>query len=80
MGYEVEPSDFLGKKITEAVPLNDDDRYAITAALTKAAQNQKTEKVAYTLHNKHFSAKVTPIIKEDQKCNFFLKVKEDCTK
>lgn len=76
MAYEVDPSDFLGKKITEAVPLSDEDKYAIAEALTKAAQNQKTEEVAYVLNNKKFLAKVTPIIKADQKCNFFLKVKE----
>jgi len=76
MPYEVQPEVFLGKKITEAVPLNDQDKDAISRALNEAAQRQATTKVKYTLNDKNFIAKVTPIIKANKENNFFLKVTE----
>ena len=82
MEYEVKPSDFLGKKITEAVALNEHDVDAVTKALNKAAENQETVKVAYALNNKAFLATITPIIKANQKNNFFVKVEdnEECVR
>src|SRR5216684_1092303 len=74
MEYEFPRSDFLGKKITEAVPLSERDVIAVSKAITDAAQNQRTERVAYTLNNKGFLAKITPIIKANEKNDFFVKV------
>ena len=75
MKYEVQPSDFLGKKITEAVPLNEGDKDAISKALNKAAENQETVHVPYGLNGIAFIATITPIIKANQKNNFFVKVR-----
>jgi len=82
MQYEVPRTEFLGKKITEAVPLSEYDAAAISKALTDAAQNQRTVKVPYSLNKKAFLATITPIIKANQKNNFFVKVQdnEDCVK
>lgn len=75
--YEFPPSEFLGKKITEAVPLNERDVAAISKALTEAAENQSTVKVAYDLNGKAFLATITPIIKANQKYNYFLKAQDN---
>jgi hypothetical protein len=74
MEYEVKPSDFLGKKITEAVPLDKDDKEAISKALNLAAESQETVAVAYGLNGIAFWATITPIVKANKKNNFFVKV------
>ena len=74
MGYEVPRSEFLGKKITEAVPLSECDVAAVSKGLTDAAQNQMVVKVPYDLNKKAFLATITPIIKANEKNNFFVKV------
>ena len=80
MEYAVQPSDFLGKKITEAVKLNDDDRKAVEKALVDSAAQQKTVRVPYTLDNQQFLATITPLIcmkKNKQRNNYFVKVTPD---
>ncbi|HEX4069466.1 MAG TPA: hypothetical protein VHX42_05200 [Candidatus Babeliales bacterium] len=80
MEYAVQPSDFVGKKITEAVKLNDDDCKAVEKALIDSVATQKTVKVPYTLDNKKFLATITPLtcIKNNKpRNNYFVKVTPD---
>src|SRR5438045_3157410 len=77
MGYEVPRSEFLSQKITEAVPLSERDVIAVSKAITDAGQNQRIERAAYTLNNKGFLAKITPIIKANEKYNYFVKVQDN---
>lgn len=77
MEYYLQPSEFVGKKLTQAVPLDKHDRNAVEQALADAAQKQVTVTVPYTLENKQFLATITPLIcmkEKGQRNNFFVKV------
>ena len=78
MEYAVPPSEFVGKKITEAVPLSENDRNVLKAALVDAAEKQITVTTSYSLENKQFSSEITPLIKmnkkNEQRNHFFVKV------
>lgn len=80
MGYAEQPSEFVGKKITHAVKLNESDRNAVQKALDDAAQKQATVTVPYTLDNKQFLATITPLMcmkNNKQRNNYFVKVVAD---
>lgn len=78
MEYAVPPSEFVGKKLTDAVSLSEHDRNVLKAVLVDAAEKQITVKTSYTLENKQFSSKITPLIKknkkDEQRNYFFVKV------
>lgn len=76
MDYFIEPSDFVGKDITEVVPLNETDRKAVLSGFGKAAEKNETVKVPYTLDSENFVAKITPLKRENSRYNYFVKVQE----
>jgi hypothetical protein len=74
MGFFIKPSEFLGKSIIDVVPLDDKDK--VVLALAEATETKKTVNVGYTLEQKEFVAKITPLIVSDKKLNYFIKVQE----
>ena len=76
MEFAVQPSDFLGKVIVDAVSLSVDDRDAILFAINSAATTQESIKVHYAIGDMHFRAKITALKMGSAEYNYFVKVTE----
>jgi len=78
MKFFADPDEFVGKKITESLPLNKHDKKAITRGLKGAkASNGETEHlVPYTLDNIRFCAGIKYI---EKKKKFSVKVTQSAT-
>jgi hypothetical protein len=76
MGFYVKPSFFMGKSIFDVVPLSRADGEALAIGFSHAKEDKKTIAVPYTLEQKKFVAKITPLIIKDEKLNFFVKIQE----
>lgn len=77
MDFGMPPSEFVGKKITETIPLSEHDKNAVTRGVEKATQEQKTVTVPYTFDNTKYFATITPLIKmkrDQQRNSFFVKI------
>lgn len=60
MEFLVPPSEFTGKKITEAVPLHATYIEALRKGFEGARQDNETREVAYELEDTYFLAAITP--------------------
>lgn len=75
MEFLVPPLKFMGKIITEAVPLDQHDKEALLKGFEAAREDKKTREVAYELEKKYFVAAIThtkngfSVIVRDLVCN-----------
>jgi len=80
MKYYLDPKQFLGKNITEVLPLNETDYQNMTKGFQTAANENKTVYVLYALDENPYIAKITAVTGEEylpnDKVFFFVKVKE----
>ena len=77
MEFGMPPSEFVGKKITETIPLSEHDKNAVTRGVEKATEQQITVTVPYTFDKKEYFATITPLIKmkkDKQRNSFFVKI------
>lgn len=73
MSFLVQPTDFVGKVLFDAVILSEQDRNNLVQGFDEAQVNNTQVEVPYTLENIQFLAKITPLIK-GEKSNFFVEV------
>ncbi len=73
--YFCPQKDFLGKDITQVIPLNKEDSSKVAEAFLKSGVENKKVLVKYMLIQKQYEAKITPLFK-GQDTSFFVKVKE----
>jgi len=68
MEFLVPPSEFMGKKFTDAVPLSDKDKKALAHGFMQAIEKDEKRRVSYTTHDIQFSAAVKYLKDKDQYC------------
>lgn len=76
MKFDEKPSEFLGKNIIDVIPLTPLGRIIINQGFDDAAKENKTVVVPYDLGKATFLATITPLIKDNKKNRFFIKVQE----
>ena len=78
MSYFKLPNEFAGKNILDAIPLSESDRKKLANGFGQAEKDKITVGVFYTLDNKKYVAKITPLFKvSNKKSSFFIKVTEN---
>ncbi|HLJ30928.1 MAG TPA: hypothetical protein VKU36_00690 [Candidatus Babeliales bacterium] len=86
MEFTMEPSEFIKKRITHVIPLeNNKDWYSVKLGFTRASavgETNQTVKVPYTLGQKNYVAKIIALRTSEQdiytlKGNFFVKLQEE---
>lgn len=58
MEFAVAPKEFLGKKLTKAVPLSDKDKKALEHGCKRAREKEETRRVPYSIAEAQFLASI----------------------
>ena len=76
MDYAIKPAKFLDQNILDVFSLQNEERKAISQALSDAITLKKVTQAQYTLEEKKYIAKVTAFKTTDKFYNYIIKVQE----
>lgn len=66
MEFAVAPKEFVGKKLTEAVPLSDKDKKALKNGFKRAREKEETRRVSYSIADAQFLAAIRYVKDKEQ--------------
>ncbi len=77
MEYFIDPKNFIHKRITDVVPLDEKDKNAIELGLDNAIKSEKIQQISYLLCGEKFMTFIEALKTEDiRKYQFYVRVEK----